>query len=344
MPTLFDCFLKVADCLCLPVARLSDEREDDKEQERQHTEPQLEVKPPHRGKGRMTKAEYQEIVEAATPEDQWFTPRCGWPRVGYAGGRPLSLMPSLRPKKREGLACKEDFFLPLGMALGELRVELLETDGLPSMDMMFDASDVYAVVVFEDSIARTQTIPNVDNPRWHAECARAFRFPIFAPHSPVHIALFDSDEDDALNLIDHASKLIDEVDRGADSLLDRVSGRGTSSASANYRTSSAVSENGQGVLKGDDPIGRCVLDLRALYPDTEYCCWIELRTSDALDDTGTRGAVRVRYSVSWTAAECRRLVAYLRPPPTFVIPVTGSMQMQHAAEFALRGANHSCFS
>ena len=32
----------------------------------------------------------------------------------------------------------------------ELRVELLETDGLPQMDGFMDQNDVYALIVFED--------------------------------------------------------------------------------------------------------------------------------------------------------------------------------------------------
>jgi hypothetical protein len=43
-----------------------------------------------------------------------------------------------------------EYFIPSCRAIGELRVELLETDGLPSMDvMLFDENDVYAMVCFE---------------------------------------------------------------------------------------------------------------------------------------------------------------------------------------------------
>jgi hypothetical protein len=54
-------------------------------------------------------------------------------------------------------------------------------------------------VCFEDTVAVTSTIADVDNPRWHAECARGFRFPIFSPHSSLRIGLFDSDADTAAN-------------------------------------------------------------------------------------------------------------------------------------------------
>ena len=55
----------------------------------------------------------------------------------------------------------DDYFLPEEHQIGELRLELLETDALPSMDAMLDENDVYAIVIFEDSLAKTETIGNV---------------------------------------------------------------------------------------------------------------------------------------------------------------------------------------
>ena len=148
------------------------------------------MKPPYNGRARLPKLQYDAAVSEPTPDGHWFTPRAGWPDAEFAGGRPENLMPTE--------AHAPDFFIPGSKAIGELRVELLETDALPKMDLLLDQNDVYALLVFEDSIACTEVIWNVDSPRWHSECARAFRFPIHAPHSSVHVALFDSDHDSGI--------------------------------------------------------------------------------------------------------------------------------------------------
>lgn len=59
-------------------------------------------------------------------------------------------------------------------------------------------------------------------------------------------------------------------------------------------------------------------------------------TSQTLDDIGKRGAVRVRYSLEWTAAERRRLVAYASPPPLFCTPIE-SRSIAEAVKYALYG-------
>jgi hypothetical protein len=62
-----------------------------------------------------------------------FTPHGGWPNVEFAGGTPPSLMdPSVA-----------DYLVPERLALGELRLEILETDDLPKMDLFLDENDVW---------------------------------------------------------------------------------------------------------------------------------------------------------------------------------------------------------
>ena len=55
---------------------------------------------------------------------------------------------------------------------GELRVEILESDGLPSMDAMpLDENDVYALVLFEDVVARTSPIKGAPQQQRHDNSA-----------------------------------------------------------------------------------------------------------------------------------------------------------------------------
>ena len=151
--------------------------------------------PPYQGRSRITRDEFAAVVEAPTEEGRWFTPKTGWPKdVDYAGGCPSDLMPTVE-------MAEPGFFLP-DDALGELRVEVLECDGLPSMDFGgWDENDVYALLVFEGTVAKTRMIMDVDNPRWHCECARGFKLPIRSASSALYLALFDSDEDAALNTL-----------------------------------------------------------------------------------------------------------------------------------------------
>ena len=255
----------------------------------------VEVHPPFRGRRRLTEEKYAAAVVAPTARDRWFTPRAGWPAVDFAGGCPPPLMPSEHESP--------GFYLPDATALGELRVELLETDGLPAKDLL-NGNDVYALVLFEDTMACTQTIKDVNNPRWHCDCARAFRFPIHTAQSTLFIAIFDSDDDTTLNQLSS----------------------GVNAAAAN--------------LDQDDPIGRVVLEVRQLVPGTTYDSWIELRKSAALDDAGSNGAVRVRYSVAW-AGEPRRLRAALSTPPRFVLPLANqkSKKLAPSVAFAVSGTD-----
>ena len=88
----------------------------------------LEVVPPFQGHSQLPRETYQAAVDAPTPPGRWFTPRDGWPQdVEFAGGTPLDLMP-------RASAVDDDFYVPERDALGELRLELLETDAMPSMD------------------------------------------------------------------------------------------------------------------------------------------------------------------------------------------------------------------
>ncbi len=229
---------------------------------------------------------------------------------------------------------------PESEELGTLRVELLETDGLPDMDGLFDANDVYALLIFEGTIARTNTMPNVRSPAWSSDMARAFQLPIFSPASELHVALFDSDEGDAVNVLDSAvTGLVDGIQGLSTAVFDNVNRTAGGKDTTSHLDESAIGilhkQATVAALVEDDPIGRVVLQTRGLLPGVVYDGWFELRRSSARDDAGRFGALRLRYSVEWHS-EWRRMLAYLGPPPEFLLPIP--TRWRAMAEFTLHGS------
>ena len=158
----------------------------------------VKVKPPYNGQKRLTAIAYDEAVTEETPDGRWFTPRSGWPNVrpAYAGGRPTNLMVTdehvpeffISPKLELGACCSHcpldppshpSIVAPIEPLThhradtGELRIEILESDGLPSMDAMpLDENDVYALVLFEDVVARTSPIKGAPQQQRHDSNSR----------------------------------------------------------------------------------------------------------------------------------------------------------------------------
>jgi len=137
----------------------------------------------------------QELIDAETPEDRWFTPSAGWP----AAPAPLH-KPDL-PKKYEHwspphnlcpTAAEAPFLFDGGGKIGELRVEVLEAEHLPRL-VQLGRVDPYVLVVFESFAGRTSGHSNDRNPQWGIESPRAFRFPVSCPYSLLHIAVMDDD-------------------------------------------------------------------------------------------------------------------------------------------------------
>lgn len=316
--------------------------------------PRVRVEPPWNGFSHMTEAQYDRVVSAPTTEDRWFTPRHGWPthvHPPFAGPAPVNLMPTADDDPT--------YFLPEKQSIGELRVELLETDGLKHMDMYGFENDVYSIVVFEDAVASTQPIKDVNNPRFHNEVARAFRFPIHSPHSCCYIGLFDSDSDEIINsafvTLNNAADGLEGFLERALMAINKCAGREDHSSvedssltspranrvregRSHTRQREKLMREADDAINGDDPIGRVVLDLRTMHPHTVYDTWFELRGSRVMDDKGVAGAVRIRYSFEWTAPERRRLVAYAAPPPLFVTQID-SEAIRQGIDFALEGKN-----
>jgi len=79
--------------------------------------------------------------------------------------------------------------------LGKLYVELLGCDGLPNMDIMtanvFDSTDAFACLIYEDGLVNTDVIGDCLSPRWMPWCRRAFVFNIGHPSSNLLIGVFD---------------------------------------------------------------------------------------------------------------------------------------------------------
>tara|TARA_B100000780_G_scaffold211797_1_gene151588 strand:+ start:176 stop:628 length:453 start_codon:yes stop_codon:yes gene_type:complete len=141
-----------------------------------------------------------ERVDAPTPEALWFTPRDGWPVIP-AHSTTTTATPAVRepappllmPTAAEAAALyehEED-------ALGELRVEVLQAEGLKgkagNLSLMGAASDPYALLMVEGFAARTSTVADNDAPRWACDTHRAFRFPLRRPYGTLFIGLMDDD-------------------------------------------------------------------------------------------------------------------------------------------------------
>ena len=174
---------------------------------------EIPVDPPYQGRVVLNAEQLRAACEAPTPPTHWYTPSAGWPAavaVHSKVGRANCCQQWLRPYPTDsntpapgtasgagggtgggtggatGAAAAE----PEGV--GELRVEVLEASGLPNLDAV-GLTDCFALVAFEHTLARTCTIENDLEPRWHAEAPRAFRLPITHAHSTLVVALFDDD-------------------------------------------------------------------------------------------------------------------------------------------------------
>ena len=87
----------------------------------------------------------------------------------------------------------------------------------------------------------------------------------------------------------------------------------------------------------DDDIGRVVLELGGLRSETVFDFWFPLQYGSIRRLIGKRGAVRLRFSVSFYD-ERKRILEYARFSPGFSIPfVDGAAK--RAAAFAYRGKN-----
>lgn len=112
-------------------------------------------------------------VDAPTPAGRWFTPREGWMVTDDEGRAPHLLMPTARTI--------EALFPVESQVIGELKLEVLEAEGLPNTDSVAGMSflgnltDSYAFVLFEGTAARTSVVRDSLSPRWAAADPGSFR-------------------------------------------------------------------------------------------------------------------------------------------------------------------------
>lgn len=193
------------------------------------------IDPPYRGRTELLPGELQEACDAPTPLERFFTPQGGWPSIVAADssrGRDANCVLLSPPRvslhvpemsalgnvaaRAEGSCSPHPPLCPSRapptskvppqaaaepVPIGELRVEVLEATGLPNLDT-FSLTDAYAVVLWEGCAARTCTIDDDLEPKWHAESPRAFRLPILRPYSTLFVGLFDDDASSSLGALD----------------------------------------------------------------------------------------------------------------------------------------------
>jgi hypothetical protein len=166
--------------------------------------------------------------------------------------------------------------------LGKLYVEIIGCDKLPNMDFgslnVFDKTDAFACLIFEDSVVNTDVIGDSYSPRWMPWSRRAFAFNIDHPSSDLQIAIFDYDPE---------LSPIQLVSRAAADLHDPV-GR------IQIHTSNFLA-NTVYTLKYDIFYGEL-----------------------AKERVKTRGTVTVRMRMNWTARKKALIASVMPPAPTYV--------------------------
>lgn len=180
---------------------------------------------------------------------------------------------------------------------GKVYFEVLACDDLPNMDLLYNKTDAFCCVILEDAIVNTSYIPNTLSPRWMPRGDnRAFCFHnVQHPSSDIFIGIFDH------------NPVYPAMVRNANIFRQRV----------------------------HDPIGRVVINLTHLYPDTIYTLKYNIYevghdTSDDMMDRQQNkhnGTILVRLLIKW---EHRMLAGMGLPPTEFWIAVPNKRDLQNA--------------
>ena len=238
-------------------------------------------------------------VDAPTPSHCWYNPTRGWPARDVENGglgdtENLQRVEVDLDKTVAADAPLLELFAQVARErIGTLRVEVLEAQGLPAMDvgLASTGTDAYSVLVFEGIAARTCTVRNSLNPKWSCDMARAFELPVTSPYSCLYVAVKDYD-----------------TAFGVDSLAE------------------------------DDDVGRVVIELGALYADSEYDAWFRLKAHPSVEAKEHLGYIRLRYSLTFDDNR-KRILSYFKPTflkPHRVVFKDGRAGVR-AAEFATTG-------
>ena len=153
-------------------------------------------------------------VSRPTPEELWFCPKDGWPRVhdlppeyreewAEHCAKDLPHPPEVTPTKAELDDAGYAGGIYTRTAIGELRIEVLQCENL-RMPFQMGRPDPYVLVMFESYAARNKCIWNHLNPRWGACTPRAFKFPVHCPFSALYVAIMDENHrttDDGLGRV-----------------------------------------------------------------------------------------------------------------------------------------------
>jgi len=244
-------------------------------------------------------------VVARTPPYLWFTPASGWPEewekvVPGKDLTPTLLMPTA--EETPFLFSNSKRLKPLG----ELRLEILEAEGLKGTDLL-SLPDPYAAVLFEGYAARTNAFANTTSPRWHhTNSPRAFSFPVSAPYSCLYVAIKDCDDvgKAKLRMGKHCSLAAPAIPNA---------------------------------LATSDDLGRVIIELAALTPGTEYDAWYPLQKNSISNRARKLGNVRLRFSLRVQSPRAR-ILRYVTPPspPEFIVPFTKKAHLRHT-RFAYKG-------
>lgn len=133
-----------------------------------------------------------EAAEVAGSSTVWFKPRDGWPEAVLQSRSQWKQPPKLlMPTAVQAPALFDD---EATQTIGSVRLEILEAEGLPRMDVLTASCDPYALVIFEGSAAQTNALRMTRRPRWPTDAPRAFEFPVRCPYSNLYVGILDHDD------------------------------------------------------------------------------------------------------------------------------------------------------
>ena len=180
--------------------------------------------------------------------------------------------------------------------------ELIGCDDLPNFDAstlnVYDKTDSFASIAFEDALVNTDVISDSLCPRWMPWCRRAFVFNVSHPSSDVLVALFDYDpESSPAQLLSRAT---------GDDLHDRI--------------------------------GRVRINLAKFLPDTTYNLTYPLFLGGEFDKHRKKEHGRVHVRLRIECGDPRKvLLAGLLPPKPSYLAVSRKPDWE-VAHFTVQGA------
>ena len=188
------------------------------------------------------------------------------------------------------------------MTFSPVYFEIIGCDGLPNFDAttlnVYDKTDSFASIAFEDALVNTDVIPDSLCPRWMPWCYRAFVFNVSHPSSDILLSVFDYDpESSPTQLLSRAT---------GDDLHDRI--------------------------------GRVRINLAKFLPDTVYNLTYPLFLGGEIDKHRKKdhGKVHVRLRIQCNNAR-KVMLSGLIPPKQSYLAVSRKVDWE-VAHFTVQGA------